>query len=314
MTQPTADTVFAIIPAFQGDPALVGDNLRTLGDLLRGVVIVDNSTDTDPEKWRPLQASPVPAQIIMNGCNAGIAAALNQGVATAVAAGAEFVLLLDEDSRPDPSMLRHLLDAWKKQKVAGQLVAAVGPNFSDPSVTGGAIFVRYGRFRTRKRRCRGPDDVVQSGTLMSSGSLIHKSALAAVGLFRDGLFIDYVDTEWCFRARSRGWVCFGVCAAEMRHRFGAGTLPMLPKLGLQIPLRPPQRFYYIFRNALLLFRVGHCPLGWKLYEVRRLVLLFGAYLLFSPQRIVFLQRVCAGIGDGLRGLEGPGPRSMQPGA
>jgi rhamnosyltransferase len=99
----------------------------------------------------------------------------------------------------------------------------------------------------------------------------------------------------------------------MTHQFGAGSLPVMKHVGKRIPLRPPERFYYIFRNALLLSRLDHCPLGWKLHEVHRLVLLFGAYLLFSPQRLTFLGRACAGLFDGLRGREGPASRALQQG-
>jgi len=305
--------VFAIIPAYLCDPAVLGENLHALRDAVRGVVIVDNSNDTHVDKWRAFQASMPQSRVIMNGRNVGVAAGLNQGVAAALAAGAEFVLLLDEDSRPGSSMLRHLLAAWKDRHESGQQVAAVGPNFSDPSVVGGAIFADYRGLGARRLRCRHQYDVVQSDTLMSSGSLIHKSAIAAVGSFKEGLFIDYVDTEWCFRARAGNWRCYGVCAAEMTHQFGVGSLPVIKLAGKRIPLRPPERFYYIFRNALLLSRLDHCPLGWKLHEVRRLAVLFGAYLLFSSQRLAFLQRACAGIFDGLRGREGPAPRAMQSG-
>jgi len=307
------DAVFAVIPAFQCDPDTLCGNLEALRDSLRGVVIVDNSGDTDPEKWRALQGQGWQMHIIMSGHNAGVAAGLNRGVTAAIAAGAEFVLLLDDDSRPGPFMLRQLLNAWRNQTEAGGQVAAVGPNYSDPSAGDGAVYAEYGSFRVLKQRCRRPDELIKSDTLMSSGSLLHKSAIAAVGPFRDGLFIDYVDTEWCFRARARGRYCYGVCAAVMRHHFGAGCLPLPLRFGLRIPLRPPQRFYYIFRNLLHLFRLDHCPRGWKLYEVRRLALLLIAYVLFAPQRVAFLKMVAAGVRDGLRGREGPGPQVMPPG-
>ena len=310
---PEHPAIVAVVLAFRCRPDDVMDNLRALGSSICGVIIIDNSGAVDPGKWAVPGAAGWQAQIIMNGGNAGVATALNQGVAAAAALRADFLLLLDEDSRPEPAMVGELLGAWRSKCAAGIPVAALGPDFSDSSSQGGAIFVRCGSLTLEKSRCGCGESIIQSDYLMTSGSLIPMAAFAAVGPFRDGLFVDYVDMEWCFRAQARGFACFGVCAARMQHRFGEGVLPLIRFGKRRIPLRDPGRFYYICRNALILFRLRHCPLSWKMYEALRLSVLLLLYLGFAPRRLEFLGMSARGIRDGLLGREGPLLRAQRPG-
>ena len=127
------------------------------------------------------------------------------------------------------------------------------------------------------------------------------TTLDRVGPMREDLFIDYVDVEWGLRARSRGYQCFGVCGAHMAHSLG--ELP-IRWLGRAYPHHSPLRHYYLFRNAVLLYREGWLPLGWKLVDGARLALKYGFYGLFARPRGRHLAMMTKGLVHGLRGIGG----------
>jgi len=62
--------------------------------------------------------------------------------------------------------------------------------------------------------------MIETDYVVSSGALIPLAVLDQVGMMDESLFIDYVDSEWGLRAKSRGHLSFGICAAQMVHCLG----------------------------------------------------------------------------------------------
>src|SRR5690606_13232277 len=83
--------------------------------------------------------------------------------------------------------------------------------------------------------------------ILSSGSLIPKATYEAVGGMDDGLFIDAVDFEYCWRLRSYGYVIFKQPDALLGHRLGDGKQKILGLVSVGLPA--PFRHYYAFRNT-----------------------------------------------------------------
>ena len=63
--------------------------------------------------------------------NTGIARAINIGLQDALAEGADFVLLSDQDSLPANDMVENLCRAYAELTDQGVKVGAVGPTFTD---------------------------------------------------------------------------------------------------------------------------------------------------------------------------------------
>ena len=99
--------------------------------------------------------------------------------------------------------------------------------------------------------CDQADAVVNVDFLLSSGSLLPLSALANIGLMDESLFIDHVDTEWCFRAKAHGFQLFGVCDAVMTHALGERRKEIWFLRQRVVPFHKPFRYYYMFRNSFL---------------------------------------------------------------
>lgn len=295
--------VFAIVLAYRGAPDVIAGNLAGLGSDVGTVVVVDNSGFTDASRWAPVSAGPRNVLPVMTGRNLGVAAGYNAGIRVAIDRGADLMLLLDEDSQPGAGMVNALVNAWCRLGATWR-VAAVGPDFVDATTGGIATFPTYRRMGVDRNRCVEGSAPVPTDTLMSSGMLLHRAALAEIGPMDERLFVDYVDTEWCLRARDLGWKCFGVCGAHMEHAFGDRSMSLpWPWRGV-VAERDPGRTYYIYRNALRLFARPRLPVLWKLVELRRLILLLCLHVLRSGSRWQHLRMAALGIRDALMGRTG----------
>jgi rhamnosyltransferase len=259
------------------------------------VVLVDNGSEKACLAWLDPLNFPGLVPILLDS-NQGLAAAQNLAIEKARALGAEFVLLSDQDSLPAPDMVRRLLSFARTKQASGCHLAAVGPSYFDLHQKKLRPFVRVRGLRVRRFDCANPQEVVEVDHLISSGSLIPMTTLDVVGGMREELFIDYVDTEWCLRAWRKGYRLFGVCNATMRH--GLGDAPNY-FLGRYVPVHGPLRHYYLFRNAVWLYRQGWIPLTWKLATAQRLLLKFLYFSLIPSGRLAQIAMMLRGLGDGL---------------
>ena len=108
------------------------------------------------------------------------------------------------------------------------------------------------------RRC--PWKEVES--VITSGSLIPLEAHAKVGAFREEFFIDYVDSDYCFRARAKGLRVIKTRQALMSHAIGAASEHGLLWMNKWTSNHSPDRRYYGARNNTVMLReYGHYPFG-----------------------------------------------------
>lgn len=115
--------------------------------------------------------------------------------------------------------------------------------------------------------------------------------------------IDYVDIEWGLRAMHAGYSNYGVCDATMAHPIGEQLLT-IPFLRKKVPLHSPLRYYYHFRNAVLLYKRSYSSLSWVVNDSARLVAKFVVYALFAPDRLRHIQMMSRGVWHGLIGVSG----------
>ena len=265
-------------------------------------ILVDNGSPLPSGLLEAARALGRDVEIIELGDNKGGAAAQNIGIRRAREQGADFILLLDHDSLPAPDMVGRLLDAHDGLTRQGQRVAAVGPHYIDPRHDVPSPFVRTRGLR--RRRCLPGEgrSTVRVDHLISSGCLIPLAVLDKVGGMNEGLFIDYVDIEWCLRAKHLGYEPFGVFAAHMTHSLGDNHIGMM---GKKITLHTPARYYYQFRNPLWVYRQPWTTLNWVVIDACRLLVRFVIYALFAAPRLDNIRMMALGLWHGIRGRMGP---------
>lgn len=268
-------------------------------------LLVDNGTHE--ASWRVVKQaiSGIPGvQVIRLGSNRGLAAAQNEGIRLLARRGdVTHVLLLDQDSEPQPQMALELAEAFVGLERSGWRVGAVGPSLVDP-VNG----VRHGfhcisGWRWMRVSPVGGDPLQCAG-LNGSGTFMALEIACTLGGMDDELFIDMVDAEWSFRIVAAGFVLFGVPKSTLLHRMGDRTT-RLWLLGWRVwPIRSPLRHRYLFRNTVLLLRRPYVPRVWKFWAAVKLPLTAAIFGLLGPHRIEQLNAMARGVIDGLRGRTG----------
>src|SRR3954462_11909428 len=103
--------ITSITVAFNPDAARLAEQVRALESQVDDIVIVDNGSREALGQLPSFQE--LPARIVTSPCNAGLARGFNMGIDAARARGAEFVLLLDDDSVPVAGMVDQLVEAYR---------------------------------------------------------------------------------------------------------------------------------------------------------------------------------------------------------
>jgi rhamnosyltransferase len=244
-------------------------------------------------------------RVVRLGENRGIGAALNLGAEMALRDGASFILMSDQDSLPSPGMVASLVQLSEKLEQNGRRVGAVGPTYTDvhtervfPFQTreGGALFYKH--------RHPGPEGIVKALSLITSGTLIPAHVLRDVGPMHEGLFIDYVDVEWCLRAVSRGYEFYGSAATTMFQRLGDRSLGVWYLRWRKETRYPPLRIYYRVRNHIALCRLRYIPLGWKLRASWYVAGVVYSHIVFGDERMASLSMALRGGAHGVLGRLG----------
>lgn len=228
--------------------------------------------------------------------NLGIAKAQSVGMAWAFEHGADFVLQMDQDSEATDTMVASLLDAYRYLSDHGYKVGLVGSQDFDKYTQA------VSRPRVNKGKVVPGTDYVIVSEILSSGSLIPKAAYDAVGGMDDGLFIDAVDFEYCWRLKARGFLVVKNPNALLGHRLGDGKKKILGLVSVGVPA--PFRHYYSFRNTIHLMKRSYSPWYWRLSSLAKMVFKLVVYPFAQDDGRARLGYMLKGIRDGVRGRYG----------
>jgi rhamnosyltransferase len=265
--------------------------LRQVGRL----VIVDNGSSEAEATMLQEFAANRSVTLMLQFANLGIASALNRGIYHAIALEFKWVLLLDQDSCIDDDMVQTLIAVQAAFPERDRL-AVIGSGFRAGDETTG-------------QSTDGSDGWEEAESVITSGSLIPLETHAAIGAFREEFFIDYVDTEYCFRARAKGYRVIRTRKPIMSHSIGAITRHRMLWLNKWTFNHSPDRRYYIARNNTVLLReYGHYAMGfWALKSLGRCVRLCKRIALYEEMKIPKIMAVAQGWWHGIRGHMGPRP-------
>jgi GT2 family glycosyltransferase len=264
------------------------------------VIVVDNaSTDGTPAAVRDAFPN---ATLIVNDENLGFAAGNNVGLRHALAAGAEWVLVLNNDVEVEPGFLPPLLEAAARRPGAGALSPKI--LLADPPDViwfAGASYDPRRGYNGRQRGYGEPDDgrwdeLWATDRVCGAAMLVPRTVLEADGLFDEELFAYSEDTDWSLRVRARGHGLWVVPASRVHHRVSAAS-------GGE---SSPTTLYYDTRNALVVAE-RHAPLG-RFGTWRRRLVVVAAHLFQAgraPRTSETVAAVIAGWRDFSRGRLGP---------
>lgn len=233
------------------------DVLSTQSRLPDHLIIVDNDHD---DRVRDLVAGqPVPTTYLGSHRNLGGAGGFALGMLHALALGADWIWLADDDGRPQgPNVLATLLSCANKHSLAE--VSPMVCDLDDPDRL--AFPLRRGlvwRRRASELRTEGPSqDLLPGITSLFNGALFRASTVEAVGVPDLRLFVRGDEVE-LHRRLVRSGLPFGTCldATYLHPQGGDEFKPILGgRMHTQYPDDPTKRFFTYRNRGYLLSQPG----------------------------------------------------------
>lgn len=210
--------------------------------------VVDNASGDDSRER--LRGMGHDAVLIESPVNGGWTGGNNLGLAAALAAGHRWILVLNNDALVEPDTLARLTATAQAEPRAilgpvhltgdGRAYDYVGTEL-DPR-TG---FPRW--LPVDEAAVAALPALIPTATIKGAGIFAAAEAFREVGPFEDRFYLNYDETDWCYRARAAGGRLLMVKDARILHA-GSGSIG-----GMTSPLQS----YFLARNALL-FAERHC--------------------------------------------------------
>ena len=281
--------LFAVVLNWNGGD----DTLAALASLEEiPTVCVDNGS-TDGSDLLVEQRFPK-VDLIRTGANLGFAGGNNVGIRHALEAGADVVLLLNNDAIAEPGLAVALDHALGARPDAGLLACKILFEDGKRVQYAGAGFNKWlgysGRVQTD-----GPDELRDVARADGAAMAVTRAAVDRAGLLDTELFAYVEDVEWSLRLRRAGFAVVLVPGARVRHKGSAATGGRASTTNL----------YYDTRNTIVVAE-RHAPLPRGLRSLRRGVVV-GAHLAQSfthPSRLAAMSAVLAGWRDARAGRLG----------
>jgi len=272
------------------------------------VIVVDNGSEDGTAA--AVRAQYPACVVLRHRVNLGYAGGNNAGIRWALGHGAEYVLLVNNDTEVTAGMVTELV---RVAAATPRLGAAGARNLvlDAPARLWGAYGVlTYGPFVVRtdgQGAADGPgwQAVRDVDWVIGNGMLLSRAALEEVGLLDDAFFAYHEDVDWCVRARRAGYRVVYAGSAAILHRGGGSSAPGQSH-------RFPQA-YFLGRNGVLFARKhGRWP-----DRLRFAVLCGGAFGARLARAVLFRaipgrrewgatywateSAFCQGMADALRG-------------
>lgn len=207
------------------------------------ILLVDNgSTDGSVESFREQYMG---MEIIENGMNLGFAEGNNVGIRRAMDEGADYVLLLNNDTVVDPGFLGEMVKVAKGDErigFSGPLIYYYNYNNRKDVVNfaGGKLDMskgnsyHIGMYKIDEGQF---NKLIEVDYLDGSCLLIKKDLINRVGLLDPVYFTYWEETDWCIRGYKAGFKSVFVPNAKIWHKIGSSD-----KKGI--------KEFYIVRNRI----------------------------------------------------------------
>lgn len=268
----------SIVVIYNPDERLVLDNITMISSNTDRCYVIVNSCD-------PLLLEKI-AQInsvviIDNKANIGLSKSLNIGLKQVMKNGADGVILFDQDSLPAPDFFTSIMACYQDLINTKESVGAIGGKMTD------AKHAFQGSISTTTAS--------EIDVIITSGCFIPISTLQKVGLMDETFFIDYIDYEWCFRAKSMGYKIFVSNQSILHHNLGDNLVGLA---GIKKPIHNNvMRHYHIIKNQLIMMCRNYVPLQWRIVHFFKIFYRIPGYILYSSQRKKTTKNIVSAIVD-----------------
>jgi GT2 family glycosyltransferase len=263
------------------DTLICLESLMTVDYKFFEIILVDNgSIDGSQEKLQNLARQNSKVHLVLNSRNLGFSGGANIGIRKALDQKADYVLLLNNDTRVSPSFLTHLV----RVAVSGPNIGILGPKVyyegreSVLYCAGSRVIKALGQPLMRGLRQKDYGQYNQQeavGFISGCCLLIKKEVIEKIGLLDEDYFAFFEDLDWNIRAQKAGYQSVYVPLSVIWHK-GSNTI------GFRSPA-----YYFLHARNRIMFAKKH--LGFLSF-----------WLMFAPYFLIY-RYLWANLSLALRG-------------
>lgn len=202
-------------------------------------VIIDNGSKDGSSAAFKTKFPSIP--LIENQENLGYAEGNNVGIRYAIKNGADAVLILNNDAIVDKDLLTHFVAATQEKKDGGIFGAKV-MNFKNPHQAehfGG----NWNPSRCEFVPILDGADIQKVDYVSGCAFFIQKQVIETIGYLEPKFFLLWEESDYCIRAKQKGFVTYSVKKALIWHKVSASFTG-----------GKPQMHYFWWRNRLFWVR------------------------------------------------------------
>lgn len=247
-------------------------SLRKVASPSLRIIVVDNGSEDDSVNAIRSQFPEV--HLIENRENLGFAEGNNVGIRYALETGAQYLLLLNNDTVVDPNILEAFLAAAQAHPQAGIFGAKIYL-YDEPQKLD-----HLGGTWNRKKGCfdliglREIDDGARWESARevdyACGAVlfVRRAVFETVGLLENRFFVIWEEADFCFLARKAGFSTMSIPQAKIWHKVSASFVG-----------GKPHSTYFWWRNRLLWIE-RNCA-GWQKWGLFLRVVILETFLLWK---------------------------------
>ena len=257
------------------------------------VIIVDNGSE--PETLDAIRSGIErnrlqTCDLLPQGRNLGIGAAINIGVRAALATGAEYVLTLDDDTEVSPGAVARLVRCFVDHEAEHVGIAWA-------HWIGEINFPQAGW---------GEEDPPRSvERIPTSGCMIRREVFESVGMFREDYFLDFTCYEYCHRIIGAGWRVLISPTATVFQRSGDKVLRKFFGRTVVVANYPAERLFLLCRNGFVLYLWERRSGRYFREHCRSMAATFVKSILYEREKSQKASAIIRGFVEGLLGHLGP---------
>lgn len=205
----------------------IKDNILSYLDDIDKLYVVDNTPNINNKKLLPNSKK---IEYISNKENLGIATALNIGAKRAIDNKYHFLLTMDSDSKFSKNSLSKMINWLKDNKEDN--IGLISP-FHELGIN----------------QVKSKNKVDYQTVEMTSGNIINLDIYQKIGGYKDWLFIDCVDFDYCFTLINNGYKTARLNNVILDHSLGNIKVDRFLGKNITHSNHSYIRRYYITRNS-----------------------------------------------------------------
>jgi len=294
--------VYIIILNFNGleDTQACLESLKTVDYDNYKIIIVDNNSGVEEvEKLEKSVSENI--QLIKSDTNTGFAGGNNIGIKKAIEQKAEYILLLNNDTVVDKDFINELVDPFKDTKVAittskifyqdrKEIIWYAGANFN--KFSGESIHLGEGQVDSEEF-----SETKEVERASGCSMMVKREVFEEIGLLDDKYFLLFEESEFCWRARAKGYITIFCSKSIIWHKVSSTTKS-----------NSPRYIYYYKRNQLYFTKKYFSPTHWWVmffYLVFESLIFITYWILMSEDKSGDkVKALYAGYSDFFRGNMG----------